>query len=374
MKRSLFKDVFGRSGFILALAAALAMCLSACGSGGDAEPLEMPPATSEQSDTAVLPGGSDRDRPDVEQGEMYTSGDAEIVALLTEAESCYYGEPGMPNDIDRARELYEKAAEAGSPLAMYMLGELALYEPEDDFDALMEKRFELQEQAYETALVRTAPDDPEGNLVIGLITKDSANPEGAISSLESAAQSEPPYSVTAMVALGELYQSLNDSASLKQAELWYEKAVDAGCDRAITKLARLCQTYLNDQQRALFWWQKALDAGYTPWYDMAKSYELISDYENALAAYAQGAAAGSNACVYGLGRLYCFGAGTERDVTRGLECFAYYLENRHGSDSDNYIDYNEKHIRETVQYLLDKGLTDDSTVEGYLGEGFMEQG
>ncbi len=354
----------------------IASCLSGCGSSAPST-ANNNANTAPQGNSNVVPSDGGNTVPsNTEKNEPkqeYKSG-KETAALLSEADAYFYGDPGVKVDYGKAKELYTKALEKGSPLAAHMLAMLALVdETEGDWEKVL-KEFDTWEQlAVLGAKDPAEKGDPESCIAMGMVAINTKEPKAGVGYLETAAKAEEPYSTMAMIALGELYQKAGTKEDYGIAAEWFKRAADSGSKRAVYSLAQHYYLNMNDQAKAVEWWKKAQDAGYDVWYSLASSYTLLMDYNAAAEAYQKGMEAGNNACAYGLGNLYYAGAGVEKDYTKALELYARYLKGRPSFEGKSYTDMNEKTIREYVDNMIKSGAVDKDTVLSIMGSDFLNK-
>ena len=321
---------------------------------------------------AAAPGnasGQSNNASNNRENEVYKSS-KETAALLAEADLFLNGAPGVKTDLEKAAELYTRAAELGSPMAFYQLS--MVMTDGVDYEDWIKMHDEYQLRAISIAQPAAAQKDPEALLTLGLYAIQTTTPERGVQYLEPVAAGEEPYATMAMIALGDLYQKKNTKESNALAVEWYEKAVNTGSKRAMTFLASHYQVNVGDHNKAVEWYKKAIDAGYDSWYSLAASYMQLKQYENAVDAYRHGIDAGIYACYYGLGNMYYAGAGVERDYVKALENYALYMKNRGTHDEANYTDLNEKRFREYIDKMLSSGNVDRDTVIKIMGEGFLK--
>ena len=363
----------------------LAACLAGCG-GSSTAPAGNNSGNASQGNTNTAPAGNNSGN--ASQGNTNTTpaensntipstgykSSKEVADLLSEAEAYFYGLPGTEADAAKAKELYLKALDKGSPFAAYMMSLLAIMDPASEDWQKTQKEYETWSDLALMAAYGAAQDtDPEACLTIGLIAKDTKEPKDGIPYLETAAKTEGPYQVMAMTAMGELCQKIGGSEYNALAAEWFEKAAGAGSKRAVSLLAKHYQVYVADHNKAIEWYKKALDVGYEPWYSMAQSYTSLKDYTSAVDAYEKGLAAGNYTCAYGLGNMYYVGAGVEANASKALEYYAIYLKDRPQHEGGNYTDLNEKKLRENINDMISKGMVDKNTVLSIMGEGFLNQ-
>jgi len=197
---------------------------------------------------------------------------------ITNLGNLYFRGDGVPQDYAKARQLFEKGAAAGISVAMNNLG--SLYEngngvPKDYVEA--RKWFE-----------------------------------------EAAAAGQP----NAMNALGSIYY--NGSGVPKdyaQARQWYQKAAAAGQANAMTNLGLLYNNgngVAQDYAAARTWYEKAAAAGQAnAMTNLGLLYYngngVAQDYAAARTWYEKAAAAGSSVAMFSLGLLYQNGHGVPQD-------------------------------------------------------------
>ena len=353
---------------LLLAAAILAGCLAGCGanhtsSAGETErPSRTRSAETESSQKETSASTEKTDTTKAAPSETaapettaapYSSDNAEVKALIAEAKH-YFSDL---DDIDQAEALLLEAAAAGSPLAMYYY--FTMIAPNKGLDG--KEELELFEKCQDLALKAAYPlaeaGDPEGCLVVGLLMQYSDTYRDlVVGDLETAAAAGY---TEGMIGLGDIYQKEADS---KKAEEWYLKAYEAGDDNGGRKLASLYMSY-QQYQKAIDMYQKLMTDKYRPWYSLGDCYLLLMEYDKAAEAYQQGIEEGQIVCSYGLGTVY-FAKGESR---KALECYAAYLEGRTTNVS---VDYNERHIRESIQFMLEKNTATAEEVDEIMGEGF----
>ena len=192
----------------------LAGCLAGCG-GSTPAPANNNSANSNpsgQSNTAnnVSENTAEPEKP------VYKSS-KETAALLEEAERYYYGVPGETKvDLVKAKELYQKALEKGSPLAAYMMSMLVLQEfaQQNDFSSDEWKKVQEEQDSWETLAILAGyqaakEGDPESCVMMGIFAVGSKEPLDGVPYLETAVTAGEPYATMAMIALGDLYQKKN---------------------------------------------------------------------------------------------------------------------------------------------------------------------
>ena len=358
-----YRKAILRSVVIIMVLALMLGSLSAC--GGAVSPKNDPPAQN----NAAEPSGKDNTASNSTENQVYKSS-KETAALIAEADRYYNGVPGEKTDLAKAAELYTKAAELGSPLALYQLS-LVSYDGED-WTKVEERMKDYQLRAITIASQAAEQKDPEACLTLGMCLMTTSDPDRGVPYLETVAAGEEPYATMAMIALGDLYRNKNNRDSNALSVDWYEKAINAGSKRAMTLLASHYQVNVGDHNKAVEWYKKAIDAGYKSWYSLAASYIQLKQYENAVDAYRQGIDAGIYACYYGLGNMYYAGGGVERDYIKALENYALYMKNRGSHEGENYIDQNEKRFREYIDKMISSGNVDRDTVIKIMGEGFLK--
>ncbi|MCR4598236.1 MAG: TIR domain-containing protein [Acetatifactor sp.] len=118
----------------------------------------------------------------------------------------------------------------------------------------------------------------------------------------------------ALVELGDLCQNEEFGIDYEKAYEYYKEASDYGYGNAARKIGDLYYyghrgqdaDGNSDYQLARQWYDKAIEHGCTDAYQSIGSiyFEIMDDEEKALEYYQKGAALGSGACAYNIGRIY----------------------------------------------------------------------
>ena len=181
----------------------------------------------------------------------YQQGD-ETPEILVYIAYCYQMGNYVECDIDKAIELYEKAADQGNSTAQFALSML-LQERE-----LTERNKELSDQYLNKAA-------EQGNVLAYAALLDRNNdPE----KLEFIIKSAEKGDTLAQVVLGGYYYSLSDQQEdqRKQAIVWWEKAAEQGLALAEYQLG-ICYNegdlVERDVKKALDYWRRASSHGFS---------------------------------------------------------------------------------------------------------------
>lgn len=215
------------------------------------------------------------------------AGDA---AAMDELAFIFYSGEGVPKDVVRAKELYERAVEANNASAMRNLGDLLRHEQQRSTEDIIRAK-ELYERAIDAGNIR------------------------------------------AMVKLGDLlrYGDSGVPKDVVRAIELYERAVDAGNLKAMYRLGihlMLEQCCLRDVLRAQQLLKRAVDGGYVK--AMCFFAFLLTkgplgvpkDGVRAKELYERAVVAGSGTAIYNLAKLLEHGAdGVPKDTVRAEKLF-----------------------------------------------------
>ena len=259
--------------------------------------------------------------------------DGNTLAMLKLGESYQYGK-GIPKDLDKAKEWYEKAAEKGNVDAMVNLGAL-YYEQRDKtktiewYEKAAEKgndwaMFSLgvlysKQRDYAKAIEWSEKAVEKGNgmaiLFLGELYSEQGDYAKAIEWYEKLAEKGSGW---AMVCLGELYYEQGDKT---KAIEWFEKAAEKGNDLAMCVLGALYYEQ-RDKTKAIEWFEKAAKKGNTDaMNNLGLLYKNQGDYAKAKEWYEKAAEKGYDWAMVDLGDLYANGYGVEKDY---VLAYAYY--------------------------------------------------
>ena len=218
------------------------------------------------------------------------SKDADIESLIKEGRNAYYARGGESFDVEKASELFTKAAELGSGEAWWYLGELAMRTNEDD-------RFETAMACYKKAV--------EAGCDLGLLGQ------------------------------GALYENGQGvSRDLERARGFYEQALENGLTEANSAMGDLFYTgrdVRRDFRKALDYYKLALksdEPGYAAdayarigrVYASSKD-ETVKDYDDAIEWFEKGTDAKSSLAQLLLGEMYYYGHGVSEDYVTAKSCF-----------------------------------------------------
>jgi TPR repeat protein len=249
--------------------------------------------------------------------------------MFKRGEQFFFGQ-GVPQDYRKAREWYQKAAEAGSTAAMFILGKLYS-------DGLGVVRDDAQALAW----FRKAADagDSDGMNGVGFmywagrgVAQDYAQARQWYQKAADAGNAGGMYN------LGVLYnKGQGVSQDYARALEWYRKAADAGAADAMNSVGFAYwagQGVSRDYAQARQWYQKAADAGDNEaMRNLGVLYEngkgVPQDYVQARQWYQKAAAAGNVRAMLNLGRMYEKGEGVASDDAQAL---AWY---RKAADAGN---------------------------------------
>jgi len=209
------------------------------------------------------------------------SDSAEDDAMAEKGDRYFFGK-GVPQDYQKAFELYERGADAGSARAMYYLGNMydhaqSYFGNECGWDAAF--RWDAARKWYEKS---AAAGYADAMAMLGWhYDRGFGGEQDSGKALYWYQKAAAAGSGHAMAGLGELYEAgkgvVEDAA---KAEQWFEKGAEAGSSEAMARLgnlyftrARTAHMALNDApgaitgsikadyEKARFWLEKGIEAG-----------------------------------------------------------------------------------------------------------------
>jgi TPR repeat protein len=234
----------------------------------------------------------------------------------------YMNGQGLVKDYGKAREWFQKAADAGNALAMNNVG--ALYEKGQ---GVAQDYGKAREQYQKAA-------DADNPLAMNNLGALYVNGQGVAQDYGKAREwfqkAADAGNALAMNNLGVLYlRGLGVAQDYGKASEWFQKAADAGISAAAYTLGTLYQTgqgVAQDYGKANEWLQKAVNAGNTnAMYNLGLLYihgqGVVKDYGKASQLFQKAADADIPNAMNNLGVLYLRGLGVAQDYGKASEWF-----------------------------------------------------
>jgi len=286
-------------------------------------------------------------------------------------------DPGI-KDYSKAHEWFEKAANAGDPIAMRDIGLLYFYGNGVNKDPAEALRW------YEKA---ASAGDSEAMRVVGFFYQTGQGAEQDHAKArewyeKAAAAGNAP----AMINLGNIYENgLGVPQDYAQARTWFEKAADRGNTFAMRDIGLLFERVPKDYAQAVIWFEKASDRGDSEaMRQLAFLYQfgqgVPQDSTKARELYEKAAAANSVLAMIDIGNLYRSGRGAPQDYaqaqawyekaadrgnTLAMRDLGQLFEQGHGVPQDptqayiwykKAVDHNDAEAMRLVGLLYQSGL------------------
>lgn len=255
-----------------------------------------------------------------------------------DAAKAYNNGEGVPKDIDKAIEWYQKAADQGNADAQNALG-LAFKSAKDDIKAIEWFRKAADQGHADAQLnlgrayfsgVEVVPEDKDEDVFVVV-------PKDVNKAIEWWRKAADQGFAEAQMALGRAYRRGNGvPLDIDKATEWFRKAADQGDADAQTSLAgaysSLAAAYIlgrgvpKDDREAAEWYRKAADQGYADaQISLATAYYsgrgVPKDYGKAAEWFGKAAAQGDESGRGWLGSLYEEGHGVAKDL---VIAYAWY--------------------------------------------------